>query len=297
MQSNNLIKWILLIACAIIWGFSFFLIKKGLISFSANEVALLRISVTAIFLSPLLLFKKFRKVKRNEWQWVVLVGLLGSGIPPFLFAKAQQTIDSSVAGILNSLTPLFTLFLGVLIFKVKSSLTQFIGIILGLIGAIYLSFLATGISGSINLSALFIVLATFCYALSVNIVKSKASQIHPITLTVNAFLIIGIPAFVLLQFTNFYSNASIPEARNSIVAIIALGVIGTAFATVLFYYLVSISSALFSSTVTYLIPIVAIILGALDNEIIQSQYFICLVLILAGVYLVSRKTKRSTKSN
>ena len=283
--------WTLLVSCAFIWGFSFFFIKKGLIAFDAHEVALLRISITAVILSPLLLFKKFRVIPKGNWKWIVAVGLLGSGIPPFLFSEAQVYVDSSVAGILNSLTPVFTLLIGILFFKSKYGIIQIIGLLIALLGALALVFLKSDSTSSVHIMSLLIVLATICYAGCVNIVKSKTSSVHPISLTIYSFIIIGIPALIALSFTNISEQFDHPQILLSFGSVAALAIFGTGLATILFYYLVSISSALFSSTVTYLIPVVAIVLGTMDHEAISILHFLSLALILLGVYLVGKKKK------
>lgn len=291
MKNSDSLKWVLLIVCAFIWGFSFFFIKKGLIAFDSHEVALLRISITAIVLSPLLLIKRFRVVPKGSWLWIAAVGILGSAFPPFLFSEAQIYVDSSVAGILNSLTPVFTLLIGIVLFKTKYKAIQIVGLSVALAGAMALVFLGSEKTGTVHIMSLLIVAATICYASSVNIVKSKTFQIHPISLTIYSFVIIGIPALIALPFTSFSEHLNHPQVELAFGSVAALAIVGTGLATILFYYLVSISSALFSSTVTYLIPIVAIILGNLDQEQISGLHILSLMLILLGVYLVGKKRR------
>ena len=264
-------------------------IKKGLLAFTPNQLALLRISVTSIVLLPLLLLKKYRITNKKLWPWIIVIGLLGSGIPPFLFSKAQLYIDSAIAGILNTLTPVFTLIIGIILFKNKAVKIQIIGLFTALFGAVILITLGAGSINTFHYMALLIILATLCYASSVNLVKEKANKINPIALTVNSFLVIGFLAMIALPFTEIERTANHPEFVTSLVSILLLSIVGTAIATILFYKLVSKSSALFSSTVTYLIPVVAIILGLLDNEKITFFHLIGLSMILLGVYLIGKK--------
>lgn len=296
MVSKKIINWIILITLALIWGSSFILMKRGMEVYSSNEVAALRIFIAFLFLSPLL-FKHIKKPLLMHWKGFLGMGLLGNFIPAFLFTKAETGISSSLTGMLNSLTPLFTMLFGVMFFKSKTGWLNALGIFIGFIGAIGL--LIVGESSDMNNNFLFgvyVVLATICYALSVNIIKKDLNEVNSTTATVWAMLFIGPVAGVyLFGFTDFSTKLiTNPMAMNSLGYICILAVFGTALSVIIFNELIRNTTTLFASSVTYLIPIVAIGWGLFDGEKILPLHFAWISLILLGVYLVNKK--KSSKS-
>ena len=295
-MNTKFINWLILIILALIWGSSFILMKRGLDVYSSDEVAALRILIAFLFLSPLF----FRHVKKNlfkHWKAFLATGMFGNFIPAFLFTKAETGISSSLTGMLNSLTPLFTMFLGILLFKTKTGWVNAVGILIGFVGAVAL--LTVGESGQMNNNMLFgfyVVLATICYGLSVNIIKKELNEINSITATVWAMLFIGpLAGLYLFGFTDFTSKlANDPMALHSLGYVSLLAIFGTAISLMIFNLLVKNTNALFASSVTYLIPIVAIGWGFLDGESISFLHFVWIGLILLGVYLVNKK--KSPKS-
>ena len=197
-MNTKIINWVILIALALTWGSSFILMKRGMDVYSSDEVAALRIFIAFVFLSPLI-FKHVKKPLLKHWKGFLGMGLIGNFIPAFLFTKAETGISSSLTGMLNSLTPLFTLLLGVLLFKIKTRLINVIGILIGFFGAIGL--LTVGKSEDMNnnlLFGLYVVLATICYAVSVNIIKKELNEVNSVTSTVWAMMFIGPLAGVYL---------------------------------------------------------------------------------------------------
>ena len=286
-----IIAWGILAGLAIIWGSSFILIKRGLETFSSTEVGALRISITFLFLSPLA-FSRIRRLTRKEWKFLALNGMIGSGFPAFLFAKAQTGIDSSLAGILNSLTPLFTLLIGLFFFSYKTRWFNILGVLIGLTGAIGLISISGGKSFEFNFQyAVYIIVATICYATNVNLVKFKLAGTDALTITVFAFFIIGLPVLLyLLIFTDFIRQVTTePQALKGLGYISILAVVGTGLALIAFNKLVKVASPLFAASVTYLIPIVAVSWGAIDGEEISSLSYIWMVVILLGIFLVNKK--------
>lgn len=288
---SKLLQWIILIVLALIWGSSFILMKRGLEVYSSEEVAALRILIAFLFLSPLI-FRHVKKPMLKHWKAFIGMGVLGNFIPAFLFTKAETGISSSLAGMLNSLTPLFTLLLGVLMFNVKTRWINAIGIMIGFVGAIGL--LTVGKSVDLNNNLLFgfyIVLATICYGLSVNIIKKSLNDVNPITATVWAMMFIGpMAGLYLFGNTDFTSRlASNPKALESLGYVSILAIFGTALSVIVFNVLIRQTTALFASSVTYLIPIVAMAWGIFDNEAILPLHFLWIILILLGVYLVNKK--------
>jgi len=291
MQKANrdLKSWGMMILLSVIWGSSFILIKKGLQGFSAYQLGSLRIVISMIALSPFL-FKYLRQVKRSDLKYVLGVAIVGSGIPPFLFAIAETHIDSAMAGIINSSTPLFTFLLGILFFGTLFRFLRFTGVIIGMTGSIAL--LAYGFHNpdpDTYLYGLLVVVATICYATSVNLVKHYLQNTPSMAITAVAFLMVGIPASIYLFSTDFiFRLHSNPHSLPSLGYIAILAVIGTAFANVIFFYMTQRTTALFASTVTYFIPVIAVLWGLADGEQIGWIHFLGMAMILLGVYLASR---------
>jgi len=288
---NLVIAYGILVGLAFIWGTSFILIKRGLDYFSSTEVGALRISITFLVLSPFAL-SRIRRLSRHDWKYLVLVGLIGSCAPAFLFAKAQTGIDSSLAGILNSLTPLFTVVIGLSFFSLKIKWFNIAGVLIGLIGAVGLISISGGRSFEFNFQyAVYIIIATVCYATNVNLVKYKLPDVDALTITAFSFFVIGLPVLLyLLIFTEFIRQVSTePAALKGLGYISILSVVGTAIALVAFNKLVKLASPVFAASVTYLIPIVAVSWGAIDGEKMTPGYFLWMALILLGIFLVNKK--------
>jgi len=285
-------NWLSLILLSLVWGTSFILIKKSLVAFSAIQVACLRMSFSALAFVPLILWQ-WRKV---DWSkiWILLaVGLTGTALPAIFFSTAQTQISSSLTGILNSLTPLFTLVFGLLFFKQVFSWSKVAGVFLGLAGASVLILLSNnaGVEGNIWY-ALLIVLATICYGINGNIVGVYLKEMNPLIIAATSFGLVGIPGFIyLFAGTNFLERMQVEEhawASLGYVAILAL--VGTVAASVLFFRLIQWTSPLFGSTVAYLMPIIALLWGVVDGESIFIFHFFGMALILLGVYLSRKKS-------
>jgi drug/metabolite transporter (DMT)-like permease len=291
LSSRNLVMaWSILTGLALIWGSSFILIKRGLEVFSSQEVGALRLSITFLVLSPFAI-KRISKLKKEEWKYLVFLSI-GSALPAFLFAKAQTGIDSSLAGILNSLTPLFTMIIGLSFFSLKTKWFNIAGVLIGLAGAIGLISISGGRSFEFNFQyAIYIIIATICYATNVNLVKYKLKETDAFTITIFSFFITGLPVLLyLFIFTDFMRKmATEPSALEGLGYISILAVIGTGLALFAFNRLVKIASPLFASSVTYLIPIVAISWGAIDGEKMSFISYLWMAVILLGIFLVNKK--------
>ncbi|MEM7101568.1 MAG: DMT family transporter [Bacteroidota bacterium] len=279
-------SWVILIFLAVVWGSSFILIKKSLIAFAPEQVACFRITISALAFLPIFLIR-FKEIKPQEWKYLIIVGLTGSGIPAFLYATAQTEVNSSVAGILNSLTPLWTLVLGIFLFKQKAILARIIGVMIGLMGAgLLILFGEQATVGGNPWYGLFIVLATLCYGTSANTVKTYLQTTHPLTLSAGSFLIIGPPALIYLGFTDVLTVFEThPDVWLSFGSVTILALVGTVMASILFFHLVQLTNAVFGSSVSYLIPIVALVFAAADGEVLTYLHFLGMLLILLGVYL------------
>jgi len=290
-SKQGLHSWVILFTLVLVWGSSFILIKKSLLYFSALEVGLLRIVITFIFLLPLAI-KNISKVNRKQKYYLIISGIIGSLFPSLLFAFAESGIDSGLAGSLNSLTPLFTLILGLGFFHLKSRWYNIVGVFIGMVGALGLIYVSGSSSFAFNLKyAALVVIATICYAFNVNFVKTILKDIDSITITVLTFYFIGFPATL---FILFFSDVPVklihqPDAWVGMAYLGTLSIVGTGLALMIFNKLIKISSPVFASSVTYLIPVVAIIWGIVDGETLKPAYFLWFLLILFGVFLVNAK--------
>ena len=288
-------SWFIFALLAIIWGSSFILMKEGLKAFTPYQVASLRMLSAGIILLPFA-YKAIKRIPKEKIGLVVFSGLLGNFIPAYLFCIAETRIDSSLAGILNSLTPMFTILVGVLFFKAQINLVKILGMFIGFVGLSFL--LAAGKNMSFqNLSyASLVLLATLFYGINVNIVGRYMQQLGSINVASIAFAFLIIPSAVVLYFTGYFNNDfTSPMVLKSLLASSVLGVIGTSIATILFYYLVKQSGMLFGSMVTYGIPVVAVAWGILDGENLSLLQIAFLGLILLGVWIVNRGHLNFTK--
>ena len=291
--SRKYSAWISLFILVLIWGSSFILIKRGLEVYSSIEVGAIRIFVSFVVLLPIAI----QRIKTTPWskiKYIIIIGIIGTGIPAFLFAKAQTQIDSSVAGILNSLTPLFTLFIGYSFFKQKTSWINVIGIFLGLLGAIGLIHSTSNGSFEFHFSfAFLIIIATILYAVHSNMIKYYLNQVHPYTITSLGFFFIGIPVTIILfLFTSFPTTlVSHPDGFKAFMYVAILGVFASAIAIVLYNRLIQITNAVFASSVTYFVPMLALLWGINDGEKIPFIAFIYMGTLLFGVMLVNKNKK------
>lgn len=282
------LKWTYLLVLALIWGSSFILIKKGLVGLSPYQLGALRIIFTSLFLL-IIGFKSLTEIKQFQWKYIAITALFGTFIPAFLFAIAETKVSSSVCSILNSLTPLNTLLIGVLAFGMGFKRSQFIGILIGLIGTAILIFNGKQESSENYTYAVLVIIASVCYALNVNLIKKYLSDVKPLSITTGNFTVMLIPALVILFSTNFIEIAPLQETQHSMLFILILGIAGTGVANIIFFKLIQMSSPVFASSVTYLIPIVAFFWGLLDNEMLTLFQFFGAFIILVGVYLANKK--------
>lgn len=290
-QPKSWVNWLIFIVLSLIWGSSFILMKEGMKNLSAYQVASLRILAAGLILLPIAL-RQLRNVKRKDLPLVVLSGLLGTFFPAYLFCIAETKLDSSVAGILNALTPLFTIVLGVIFFQLVLTARKWAGVIIGLAGLVLLVLSGGREISFENISyAGFIIVATILYGLNVNVVNRNLRHIPSMTLAALAFSSLAIPAAIVLWATGYFNLQKDAGFAYSTGASAVLGVFGTAVASILFYMLMKRAGALFASMVTYGIPFVALGWGFLAGETITATQFLCLGLILGGVWLANRKDR------
>ena len=284
-------KWIFLFLLAVIWGSSFILIKKSLIGLSPMQLGSLRIIITG-FILFIAGFNSLKNLSKNAIKWIVMSGFLGTFFPAFLFAYAETEIDSAIASILNSIVPINTILFGFLAFNIISTKRQIIGVLIGFTGAILLISNGAAINPNQNYwYAFLVIIATVMYAFNINIIKRHLQNIPPLSIAVGNFIVIIVPAFLVLIYSGFFTQQVLqgPNFSISIFYVFLLSLFGTAIAKVLFNNLVQISTPVFASSVTYIMPIVAVFWGLLDNEVFSFWQGIATLIILGGVYLANSK--------
>jgi drug/metabolite transporter (DMT)-like permease len=257
--------------------------KKGLESFSPLQVGALRIVITFLCLLPIAL-KHIRQLNRTNILSIIIIGLFGSLIPAFLFPLAETKISSSLAGMLNSLSPVFTLLFGIIFYNRKTIKTQITGVFLGLLGATGLLYAG---SFSFNIFGLFVVLATILSGISSNEV-SKVKAMNGIRITALSFFVTSPLAIIYLVSTDLSVPMHTENWIRNLCCIGILAVLGSATAVGIFYLLIRDTSPIFASSVTYFIPIVASIWGLADKEHFSSSMIISVVFIFAGVFIINK---------
>jgi drug/metabolite transporter (DMT)-like permease len=281
-------QWAALLLLSFIWGTSFILMKKGLESYSNMQVAAFRIFFSFVFLMPFT-FRNLGAIRKDNIRSIVLVGLVGFAIPAVLFTKAQTRINSSLAGMLNSLTPLFTLIVGLLLYRTRARWINIAGLVIALAGALGLMWQGDlSVFRGINLFALFIVVATLCYGINVNEVKYKLSDLTSLEITSLAFIFTGPLAGIYLLGTDLSPAAATPHHLLNLGYIAVLALFSSVIATFIFNHLIKQTTPLFASSVTYIIPFFAILWGIADGEHVGILQLTWIVVILTGVYLVNK---------
>lgn len=286
-------KWLYLFLLSLIWGSSYILIKRGLVGLSPIELGSARIVISTAFLL-VLGFNSLSGLSRYHWKWLIITGLLGTFFPSFFFAFAQLHIDSSVAAILNSLTPIFTVLVGITLFATRMLARQYFGVVLGFVGSLGLVWGGAQINPNQPIGyILLIISASMCYAINIHFLKHKLSAVSPMAMTLGNFIAILPPALIMLFFSDFFSFQKLqnPEVITSLGYVATLAFFGTAIAKVMFNRFVKMASTVFVSSVTYTLPIVALFWGTLDGEKISSYQLLSTVVILAGVFLAHKKNK------
>lgn len=287
--SDRLLNWVIFFLLSFIWGSSFILMKEGLEQLTAYQVAAVRMVTAGVVMLPWAI-KQLKQIPRNKIGYVILSGLLGSFFPAFLFCLAETRIDSSLAGILNALTPISVIAIGVLFFQAKVTVMQFAGVIIGFMGLCFLFVSKGKIDFSYIGYASLAFLATVFYGLNVNMVNRHLHEVPSFHIATSAFVSLMIPSLIVLFFTGYFDlPLSNKDVMWSTAASALLGISGTAIATILFYILLKKAGTLFSSLVTYGIPFVAIFWGVLAGETITWLQIVCLGVILAGVYVARRR--------
>jgi drug/metabolite transporter (DMT)-like permease len=287
---KSLIVWASFLLLTLAWGSSFILIKRALQGgFSAFEVASLRMTAAlGVLLVPAIL--NFRHIPKNKLGYVVASGLLSMLIPSFLFCTAQVHMASSVASILNALTPAFTFVVGILAFQQPMKRAQALGLMVGFAGSVMLILVNSKGEFSLNRYAFLILAATVCYGINVNMVKNKLGEVKSIHMSTVAVAVAGMVAAAWLLFSGSLPHVA-QNAREhpwAFGAALLLGAMGTALAQVVFNYMLTLTSSVFASSITYFIPIVAVLWGVWDGEVLVFWHYLGMVFIIGGILILNR---------
>lgn len=285
-------KWIYLVMLTLIWGSSYILIKKSLVGLTPLQLGSIRILISTLILL-LIGFPSLKAITKKQWKWIAVTGFVGTFFPSFFFAFAQTEIDSAVAAILNSLTPLATLFFGLFFFGFSIQKRQIWGVLVGLVGTLWLIMEGSSINPNQNWFYVGLILtSSVCYALNVNLLKRYLQDVSAMAIALGNFIFISIPALFILFYSGFF-NADVlynPAVQESFQYILLLSFFGTVMGKIMFNKFIQIASPVFASSVTYTLPIVAIGWGVLDGEIMSVWQFVASGLILLGVSMVNKKS-------
>ena len=279
----------ILLGLSLVWGSSFILIKKALIAFDPIDLACMRISISSLAFLPILIMKR-KEVPWKDWKLFLAVGLTGSGIPAFMYFIAQTNINSTASGLLNSLTPIWTLIIGIIIFKNRLDVSKILGVTIGFLGAAMLIVFGKSEGENTNLwFGLFVVFGTLCYGVSGNLVKHYFQNVKSLIISATSFFMIGPPAIAYLMYNGTFTHITwTPQHTYSLVAIFLLSLVGTVLASIIFYKLIQDTTAVVGSSVAYIMPLVAMGWGFIDGEPVGLLVILSMILILTGVYLIKK---------
>ena len=284
-------KWAYLIALSLIWGSSFILIKKSLLGLSPLQVGSLRIVFSSIIIF-LIAFNRISNIPKNKWKWIAISAIIGTFFPAFLFAFAETQIDSAVASILNSLVPMNTVLIGFAVFKISTTKTQSLGVLIGFIGTCTLIISGAELNPDQNyLYSGLVIICSVLYAINVNLIKKYLFDVNAVSIDAGQFVVIFIPSIIVLFYSGFFNLEFTDNdlLYDSLIYVLLLSFFGTAMAKILFNRLIQISSPVFASSVTYSMLIVSVIWGVLDGELFNFYQAVATILIIIGVYLSNKK--------
>ena len=289
MNDNNK-KWFYLLILSLIWGSSFILIKKSLIGLGPFQVASLRMLFASVIIF-IYSYKSLKSIPKKSWKWIIITAYVGTFFPVYCISLGQTEIESGLASIITTITPINTLIIGVIFFSLTFTKKQIIGLVIGLVGVILLLYEGSEINLNSNIYySFFIFMTTVGYAASVNLIKTYLTKIPPEAVTAGIFITISPFALLVLLFTDFTSlNIEDSTVLNSIFFVFILALFGSAIAQTLFNKFVKLASPIFASAVTYTMPIVAIFWALIDGEVISMMQFFATAVILIGVFLVNKR--------
>lgn len=293
MRSKSINNLFTLILLALIWGSSFILYKRALVVFTPIEVVSMRLVLSGLALLPFWI-QGHHKIPKNDWKYILYSGIIGNGIPVFLFALAVSLAASGVVGTLNSLTPLFSLLLGMIFYQIPFRWMKVTGVLLGLIGAALLV-LNKG-QGNISdhyLAGILAIIATIFYGWNSLLTKKHLSKYSAKTVSAGALICVGVPSFIILLFTNALTKIAYnPDALQALGFTVILSIGGTAMANIIYYRLIAQAGAIYAASVAYLMPLIALMWAWLDGENILPIHWLGFLTILIGVGLLNYQPKK-----
>jgi drug/metabolite transporter (DMT)-like permease len=287
-QSNKFIIWTSFLYLTLVWGSTFILNKRTLITFTSIQAASLRLTFG---LSAMIWFVKphLALIPKEKRFHLVVSALTGICIPAYCFALAQAGLPSAMTGVLNALTPCMAFILGIVFFRQSASWLKIAGLTLGFIGSAMIILVNAKGQLSLNAYALWVVLAAMLYGFNLNWVKKYLAEVPALPLATTAVVIAGVVGFCILLTTNWLeSMRANPAGTTSFAAIATLGILGTALGQFFFARMLQLSSALFAGTITYFIPIVAVAWGLYDGEVLTWVHFLGILCIIGGILIISR---------
>ncbi|MDQ7918061.1 DMT family transporter [Mesonia sp. MT50] len=290
-------KFLLLLIISITWGSSFILIKKTLPVFDPYQIGAFRAGLSGLLLA-FIGFPALRRMKKKDIFWIALSGLFGNFLVVFIFPFAQREVSSSLAGIINALDPIFTLILGALLFGIRSKIIQYLGAVIGFAGALILVYTSgSESSDSHYFYIVLLIIGAALYAISALIVEKKLTHIKSSELASSIYSIWMIPSLIILGFSGFFTEIdySQPATLESLGYLVFLTVVSTTLVMFLFFKLVQDTSAVFVSSISLLIPVIAVFWGILDGEKFTLWYALGGILVLIGVYFIRDEQEKAEK--
>ncbi|HEX6299546.1 MAG TPA: DMT family transporter [Acidimicrobiia bacterium] len=280
--------WALFVSLAMIWGSSFLFIAIGLDAFHPGLVTLLRVGLGAAFLA-LIPRTRAIKIEREDRFKVGLIAAIWVAIPFTLFPIAQQWIDSAVAGMLNGSTPIFTALLATVLLRSLPGPLQIAGLVVGFVGILAIALPSAGTGATAAIGVILVVLATVCYAVSLNLVTPLQQKYGSLPLMAR---ILSLATLMVAPF-GLVGLGSSTFSWSSLLAVAAIGVLGTGLAFILMGTLAGSVGATRASFITYLIPVVALVLGVVfRDEVISPVAVFGVLLVIIGAVLASRGETR-----
>lgn len=282
-------QWSAVILISLFWGTSFILIKKSLLAYTPYQSGALRMMFAFLFFLPLAL-KRLKKINKQNIFPLLIVGFIGSFFPAFMFAFGESLVNSSLAAMLNSTTPIFVLLIGLFFFNIKTRFVNILGLLIGFVGALGLIIKDfSSITTSWNIGAVVIMFASIFYGINTNVIKSSLTKLDGLSIAALSFFLIGPVAFVYFFTTDISAVIQNPFFLKSTISLAILAFFSSFVALIIFNLLIKHTTAVFAASTTYFMPIVAIIWGVLDKETITIIQKIAIVIILVGVSLVNKK--------
>jgi drug/metabolite transporter (DMT)-like permease len=284
---------------SVIWGSSFILMKRALLStdkipvtiLTWSQLGALRMFLASLVLMPIAISYLNKLEVKPKMGTFAIVAFCGNFFPAFIFAYAGANLPSFLSGMLNSFTPIFTLIVGVVVFKQKTNMSQISGLCIAIVGVMLLLYFKPTVGSSKEVSwfvPMLVILATLMYGVSVNTIKHRLQGFPSLAITSIAFSISFFPALFACFYTGVFQQiVRVEHGFEALGYASILAIIGTAFSVWLFNRIIAFSSALFASSVTYFMPIVAILLGSLDGELVQTIQLIAMVIIIFGVLIAN----------